>query len=167
MTIGNYYGSFAYADHPVVNIDWFQAEVYCAWAGRRLPTEAEWEKAARGTDERTFPWGSDINCNRANFEGCWGDTRKVGSYPSGASPYGALDMVGNVWEWVSDLYDPIYYTYSPYENPQGAEDSNFRVQRSGAFNVNPAFVTTTNRYSDNLISSFFWNNLGFRCAMTP
>jgi serine/threonine-protein kinase len=93
-----------YENYPVGVGNWDQAQAYCGWAGERLPSEAEWEKAARGTDGRSYPWGEEISCGQTNYGGCKGEVQPVGSYPDFAGPYGALDMSGNLWEWMADVY---------------------------------------------------------------
>ena len=163
-------------EHPVVNINWFQAGEYCEWLGGRLPTEAEWEKAARGTDGRIYPWGAAPDPNRANYLNS-GDPFDNGTVPvayyregnsDGRSPYGVSDMAGNVWEWIQDEYDSAYYQRSPRDNPVNYEiKTHFlhieRVVRGGSWFSTAFLVRTTARAARQ--SNLQTDTLGFRCVV--
>jgi formylglycine-generating enzyme required for sulfatase activity len=165
-TRSSYYGNSQYGEYPVVYVNWNMAKAYCEWRGVRLPTEAQWEKAARGTDARIYPWGAGVDCQKANYEDngnyCVGGTSQVGIYEAGKSPYGAYDMAGNVWEWVADWYSESYYQTSLTLNPLGPDFGQARVLRGGSWN-RPEYTiraTTRQRYAptyDNF-------DIGFRCA---
>ena len=151
-----------YAQHPVTDVDWRQANAYARWVGGRLPTEAEWEKACRGTDGRIYPWGNDPPTTRfANFNYYVGDTTPVGNYPSGASPYGVLDMAGNVWEWTSSQYTS--YPYDQKDGRENPEGQDVRTFRGGAWKNDDFDVRCALRFVD---PGYGLNNVGFR-VVTP
>jgi len=151
------------ADHPVVCIPWEQAVAYCSWAHKRLPTEAEWEKAARGGDGRRFPWGAtEPSCELANFHGCGGSTHAVGSNTAGKSPYGALDMAGNVWEWVADWHHSEYYAILPERNPPGPWSGEKKVVRGGSFSYGASELEAHGRTYD--LPTIAYEHVGVRCA---
>lgn len=156
-----------FAEHPVMDVTWYNARDYCEWRGARLPTEAEWEKAARGTDQRKFPWGNDpVTCELARYGDCGWFTVPVGQHPKGVSPYGVHDMAGNAWEWTNDWYDEDYYTYSPAENPQGPDrETGWKVTRGGAWFYHADLMTAIWRNHAPVNASYAY--LGFRCARTP
>jgi formylglycine-generating enzyme required for sulfatase activity len=176
---GEFRPKSGYADYPVIEVSWHGAATYCDWISGRLPTEAEWEYSARGQEGRLYAWGDSFDGSRANYcdASCpksWRDTTfddgyprwsPAGSYPRGASWCGALDMAGNVWEWVNDWYDGAYYARSPSHAPQGPESGDLRVRRGGSWFDSWLQMRSTSRRGE-VPSSLRVHWVGFRCAVS-
>ena len=162
---GKYEPVQGYADHPIVTVTWYAAEAYAKWAGKRLPTEAEWERAARGgLEKKVYPWGDTFSADKANYNENVGHTTAVKSYP--ANSFGLYDMAGNVWEWCADFYNETYYQTSPKENPVGPDSGEFRVVRGGSWKA-----SASDRLRCAVRSAFgpetMRSDLGFRCVKSP
>ena len=159
------------SNYPANRVSWYGADAYCRWVNKRLPTEAEWGKASRGTDGRIFPWGNEFptnnrvtfrrKFNRLGFKAL----EKIDSMTDGRSPYGIHHMAGNVWEWVNDWYEDIYYEESPYANPKGPDSGTSKVLRGGNWYYKAYYMRTTYRFNDK--PDIFKNWQGFRCAKDP
>ena len=149
-------------NHPMIGVSWYEAKAYATWAGKRLPTESEWEKAAKGTKKRVYPWGDEMDFSKLSYFPHVTKVRAVGSFPEGASPYGVLDMAGSVWEWCSDWYGESYYPQSARENPKGPDSGEYRVLRGGGWDSIRLQLQCTYRYYDKADRRTY--NIGFRCV---
>lgn len=161
---GRWVADAGYESHPVVEVSWHGARAYCAWRGARLPTEAEWEKAARATDARRHPWGNEPpDASRARFASGWNATAPAGAHPRGASPYGMLDAAGNVWQWVSSAYRP--YPWRPDDGREDPGGAVVRGTRGGGHDSAAEVITTTQRGARlSRGPGAGHHNIGFRCA---
>ena len=163
---GKWQAQLGKENYPIVGVSWYGANAYCKWADRRLPTEAEWEYAARGVDGRRFPWGNDdLSCARAQYFGCGKGTIQAGSLTLGVSPFGIFDMAGNVSEWVNDRYAADYYQTASLENPAGPPNGYYRVIRGGSWESTYLYLRTTHRVWAG--ADDHDHRVGFRCALTP
>ena len=150
------------AENPITNVSWNDAHAYCKWVNKRLPSEAEWEKAARGKKGQIYPWGSAFRKDNINCNNEFDMTTSVKEFPGGASPYGVMDMCGNASEWVEDWYFDEYYKSSPMDNPQGPTGGQYRVTRGGFFGENKAGVRCSSRHYSP--PAAMQEHVGFRCA---
>ena len=158
------YSNPLYGDFPVVGVTWDMAANYCGWAQAQLPTEAQWEKAARGADGAVYPWGlADPSCSVVNSEGCLGHSSSVLDFPDGRSPYGAYDMAGNVFQWVKDFYDEHAYDSMAARNPTGPASGSSHVLRGSSYETEKALLSSAVRHFG--ASAYHSSELGFRCAV--
>jgi eukaryotic-like serine/threonine-protein kinase len=169
QTRSDYYGNPQYNNYPVINVGWYQAEAYCSWAGQAsganvsLPSEAQWEKAARSPAGFRYPWGeASPTCVLANYAGCTRDTTAVDAHPDGASPYGVLDMAGNVWQWMNDWYSKDYYSESPQNNPQGPATGKDKVLRGSSWGYTTYYLRSAGRQNDTPANAR--DDVGIRCS---
>jgi formylglycine-generating enzyme len=161
-------------EQPVVGVNWYDSSAFCEWKGKRLPTEAEWERAAKGPDGHShYPWGHQLDPSKANYGQIVGRTTAVDSYPEGVSGFGVYNMAGNVFEWVSDWYDPTYFNVSPAMNPQGpAAGLNFanqgpvKVLKGGSWLAPSSSLHTSHRFWNQPENNSYGVGLGFRCAQS-